>query len=154
MLILKIAVYVTILAILRPKMLKKQGSRRISQGFWLIQQSFSRCRMNILHKCLTFPSCEFFFFFLYKLSYDENSITAWKVSVFEVILVHIFPHSDWIWRDMKYLSVFSLNAGKYSSKYGHFLRSSYCVRALFFSVKLILLYIQNFYCLLDYYSEM
>ena len=72
---------------------------------------------------------------MYKLSYDEKSITAWKMSVFGVILVHIFPHSDWIWRDMKYLSVFSPNAGKYNFKYGHFLRSSYCVRALFFSVK-------------------
>ena len=34
--------------------------------------------------------------------------TAWKVSVFGVILVRIFPHSDWI----KYLSVFNPNAGK------------------------------------------
>ena len=25
--------------------------------------------------------------------------TAWKTSVFEVILVHIFPHSDWIRRE-------------------------------------------------------
>ena len=32
--------------------------------------------------------------------------------VFGVFLVRIFPHSDWIWRDKKYLSVFSRNAGK------------------------------------------
>ena len=31
----------------------------------------------------------------------------------EFFLVRIFPHSDWIRRDMKYLSVFSPNAGKY-----------------------------------------
>ena len=31
----------------------------------------------------------------------------------EFFLVRIFPHSDWIWRDTKYLSVFSPNAGKY-----------------------------------------
>ena len=39
-------------------------------------------------------------------------ITAWKVSVFGVILVRIFPHFDWIRRDTEYLSVFSSNAGK------------------------------------------
>ena len=38
--------------------------------------------------------------------------TAWKVSVFGVFLVHIFPHLDWIARDAEYLFVFSLNAGK------------------------------------------
>ena len=31
----------------------------------------------------------------------------------ELFLVRIFTHSDWIRRDTKYLSVFSLNAGKY-----------------------------------------
>ena len=41
-------------------------------------------------------------------------ITAWKVSVFGVFLVRIFPHSDWIQRgDTEYLPVFSPNAGKY-----------------------------------------
>ena len=42
---------------------------------------------------------------------------AWKVSVFWVFLVRIFPHSDWIRRDTEYLSVFlslfSANAAKY-----------------------------------------
>ena len=32
--------------------------------------------------------------------------TAWKVSVFGVFLVCIFPHSDWIWRNTPYPSVF------------------------------------------------
>ena len=27
--------------------------------------------------------------------------TAWKVSLFRVILVNIFPHLDWIWKDVK-----------------------------------------------------
>ena len=31
----------------------------------------------------------------------------------EYFLLRIFSHSDWIWRDTKYLSVFSPNAGKY-----------------------------------------
>ena len=29
-------------------------------------------------------------------------VTAWKVPVFGFILVHIFPHSDWIRRDTEY----------------------------------------------------
>ena len=44
-------------------------------------------------------------------SYEAN--TAWKVSVFGAFLVRIFPHSDWIRRDTKYISVFRPNAGKY-----------------------------------------
>ena len=55
------------------------------------------------------------------------NFTAWKVSVFGVILARIFPHSDWLRRDTEYLSVFSPNAGKYrpekNSVYGHFSRS-------------------------------
>ena len=39
--------------------------------------------------------------------------TAWKVSVFRVFLVCIFPYLDWIRRDTPYLSVFSPDAGKY-----------------------------------------
>ena len=42
--------------------------------------------------------------------------TAWKVSVFRVFVVCIFSHSDWIWRDTPYLSVFSPNAKKYGSE--------------------------------------
>ena len=39
-----------------------------------------------------------------------KACTAWKVSVFGVILVRIFSHSDGIRRDSSYLSVFSPNA--------------------------------------------
>ena len=42
----------------------------------------------------------------------DKSSTAWKVSVFGVILVRIFPLSDWIRRGTENLSVFSPNAGK------------------------------------------
>ena len=31
----------------------------------------------------------------------------------EFFLVRLFPHSDWLRRDTKYLSIFSPNAGKY-----------------------------------------
>ena len=65
--------------------------------------------------------------FLWRLSLNSLARgAAWKVSVFAVILVNIFPHSDWIWRDTPYLSEFSPNAGNVdqnNSKYGHFLRS-------------------------------
>ena len=49
--------------------------------------------------------------------------TAWKVSVFGVILVRIFPNSNWIRRDTEYLSVFNPNAAnsdQNNSEYGHF----------------------------------
>ena len=55
-----------------------------------------------------------------------KNYAAWKVSVFGVILACIFPHPDWIRKDTPYLSVFSLNAGKWdqnNSEYRHFLRS-------------------------------
>ena len=38
---------------------------------------------------------------------------SWKLPVFGVILVRIFPYSDWIPRDTPYLSVWSPNLGKY-----------------------------------------
>ena len=40
-----------------------------------------------------------------------------KMSVFGVILVCIFPHSDWTRRDTPYLCVFSPNAGKYGPEF-------------------------------------
>ena len=41
-----------------------------------------------------------------------TQLTAWKVSIFGVILVRMFPHLDWIRRDAEYLSVFSPKCGK------------------------------------------
>ena len=52
-------------------------------------------KFNVFH-------CSIFYLFI-----------AWKVSVFGVFLVRIFPHSDWIRRDTEYLFLFSLNAGKH-----------------------------------------
>ena len=46
-----------------------------------------------------------------------QTYTTWKVSVFGVILVRIFSHLDWIRRNTEYLSVFSLNAGKYGPEW-------------------------------------
>ena len=52
--------------------------------------------------------------------------TAWKVSVFGVILVRIFPHLDWIRRDFR-ISPYSVqikeNADQSNSECGHFLCS-------------------------------
>ena len=47
-----------------------------------------------------------------KIKYFSQWRTAWEVSVFGVILVRIFPHSDWI-RE---------NADQNNSEYGHFSR--------------------------------
>ena len=44
---------------------------------------------------------------------DRDLFTAWKVFVFGVFLVCIFPHSDCIRRDAPYLSVFRPNVRKY-----------------------------------------
>ena len=49
----------------------------------------------------------------FSIIFSWHRSTAWKVSVFEVFLVRIFAHSDWIWRDTPYLSTFSTNRGKY-----------------------------------------
>ena len=45
-----------------------------------------------------------------KESYKKT--TTWKVSIFGVFLVRIFPHLDWIRRDTSYLPALSPNAGK------------------------------------------
>ena len=45
-----------------------------------------------------------------KKSLDHHCVKCRNTGFF---LVLIFPHSDWIRRDTKYLSVFSPNAGKY-----------------------------------------
>ena len=37
---------------------------------------------------------------------------AWKVYVLENFLVRIFSHSDWIWKFILWIYVFSLNGGK------------------------------------------
>ena len=42
------------------------------------------------------------------INYFFFVITAWKVSVIGVILVRIFPHSDWIRRDTPYLRIQSV----------------------------------------------
>ena len=55
--------------------------------------------------------CNFFKEEFFQVASNCYFNTAWKVSVVGVILVCIFPHSDWIRRD-KYLSVSSPNAGK------------------------------------------
>ena len=56
-----------------------------------------------------------------------TSHTAWEVSVFGVLLVCIFPHSDWIRRDNQYISPYSVrmrkNPDPKNAKCGHISRS-------------------------------
>ena len=47
----------------------------------------------------------------------------------EFFLVRIFPHSDWIWRDTEYLSVFSPNAGKSGREKTPYLNTFHAVTA-------------------------
>ena len=57
--------------------------------------------------------------------------TAWKLSVFGVILVCIFPHSDWIreFGKIRIISPYSVrvqeNADQNNFEYGQFLRSDF-----------------------------
>ena len=53
--------------------------------------------------------------FLVRISFSYIYFTAWKLSVFQVFPVRIFPHLYWIQRDIPYDSVFSPNAGIYES---------------------------------------
>ena len=63
---------------------------------------------------------------LYPESMSTFINTAWKVSKYGVFLVRICPHSDWIRRDIPYLSIQS-ESGKIrtrkTSVFGHFSRS-------------------------------
>ena len=63
--------------------------------------------------------------FLSPYLYDDSN-TAWKVSLFGVILIRIFPHSDWI-GEIRGISPYSVrmreNTDQNNSEYGHFLRS-------------------------------
>ena len=53
--------------------------------------------------------------FLVRISFSYIYFTAWKLSVFQVFPVRIFPHLYWIQRDIPYNSIFSPNAGIYES---------------------------------------
>ena len=87
------------------------------QGFMLYLRNFSCCSRLL---CQNVP-------FIAKLKYFDNlmlhgttipvsPILREKCPNTEFFLVHIFPHSYWIRRDTKYLSVFSSNAGKYGQE--------------------------------------
>ena len=54
--------------------------------------------------------------------------TGWKVSVFEVFLVHIFPYSDWIRRDLVRMREIT---DQKNSEYGHFLHIGRLVRLVY-----------------------
>ena len=49
--------------------------------------------------------------------------TAWKMSVFGVFLVRVFPHLDWILRFSPYSVRMRENTDQKNSEYGHFSHS-------------------------------
>ena len=61
----------------------------------------------------------------------------------ELFLARIFPHSDWIRRDTKYVSVFSPNAGKYGPDITPYLNTFHAVVELAFYIRPI--YLNNFF---------
>ena len=63
-------------------------------------------------------ACELFQITIYK----GDSHTAWKVSVFGIILVRIFPHLDWTRRDSIWAHAVQMreNTDQNNSEYGHF----------------------------------
>ena len=77
-----------------------------------------------------------------------ESCNAWKVSVFGVLLVRIFPHSDWIQRDIVRMLV---NTDKKNSKYGHFSRS--VMREPFFSNILLSMFFSQMHVLPTFFVK-
>ena len=62
-----------------------------------------------------------------KLKYLRKYCTAWKLHVYGIFLLRIFPHLDWIRRDTLYtlyLSVFTPNTAKCELE-------KFCIRTLF-----------------------
>ena len=55
----------------------------------------------------------------------------------EFFLVRVFPHSDGIRRDTKYLSVFSTNAGKYGPETTPYLDTFHAVKRLDYQKQLL-----------------
>ena len=77
-----------------------------------------------------------------------ESCTAWKVPVFGVLLVRIFPHSDWIRRDIVRMLV---NTDRKNSKYRHFSRS--VMREPFFSNILLSMFFSQMHVLPTFFVK-
>ena len=110
--------------------------RKIFTQWNQLKNYFCREKDACIHYCYYCYYCEFnlnLFEFLWNYHYYYyKSLTVWKMFIFGVFLVCIFPYSDWIRRDTEYLSVFCPNAAKCvkngdqnNSEYGHFLRSKF-----------------------------
>ena len=86
-----------------------QSWNKISQVSYVTSFVSQKSRLNIdsfsLNESHQFLKCN--------LNDKIIHFTTWKVSVFRVFLIRIFPHSDWIWRGTENLFLFSANAGKY-----------------------------------------
>ena len=76
-----------------------------------------------------------------------DTITLLKVPKYGVFLVRIFPHLDWIRRDMEYFYVFNPNAGKYGPEKTPYLDTFQAVNHNHFKPFLlnVLIRLDNFY---------
>ena len=75
-----------------------------------------------------------------RLEVDNDSQTTYpslreKYPNMKFFLVRIFPHSNWIRRDTKYLSLFSPNARKYGPEKTPYLNTFHAVHMNFISLK-------------------
>ena len=77
--------------------------------------------VTLLVSCTVCTLCSFFS--KERFTWNLRFLAATAKKAIFLVLVRIFPQSDWIRRDTGYLSVFSQNAGKNNSEYGHFSRS-------------------------------
>ena len=107
---------------------------RCLTGFWIHLQNFI-----ILGKKLVFRKWSSSKVYIPRKSSEENKMdnrfidiilkyrvrnTAWKVSVFGVFLVRIFPNLDWMRRNTEYSIRMRENKNQKSSEYGPFSRSA------------------------------
>ena len=74
-------------------MFSKLTTKTIEQRQWRRSGVFT---VNFEHISCIFFSVSIVDFELVNFCWSANQNTVWKVSVFEVILVRNFPHSDWI----------------------------------------------------------
>ena len=67
---------------------------------------------------------------------QKQSTLREKCPKTEFFLIRIFRHSGWIWRDTKYLSVFSPNVGKYGPEKSLYLDTIHAVQCCYYRLVL------------------
>ena len=96
--------------------------RRLLPFIWFFRNSYI-LKCHHISRIYSQISCKIFSFEKVIIILMWTTHTAWKVSVFGVILVRISPHLGWIWRDTERYSVrMPQNTDQNISEYGQVLR--------------------------------